>query len=104
MENLIIVSGVFTGTGLASLGSGIGLMCYANTIHEIIQYGTGVALTTIGTLFSFIFMPLLISAISIKSVNQKKYLSVSPDIAITHDDKKGIDEGYGVKVGLRIAL
>ncbi|MBQ3923222.1 MAG: hypothetical protein II707_07985, partial [Spirochaetales bacterium] len=27
-----------------------------------------------------------------------------PDIALTHDDKKGFTEGYGVSVGMRVRI
>ncbi|MBR3732537.1 MAG: hypothetical protein IKN25_07785, partial [Spirochaetales bacterium] len=29
---------------------------------------------------------------------------ISPDIAITHDDKKDYNEGYGVSVGMRVRI
>ena len=114
LENLAIVSGVFSATGLASLGMGIGFMCYGNDIkgRNIDTYdvkaesifGTGVALTTIGTIFTFSFLPIFISSLSVFCTNKLKIDSISPEVAITHDDRKGLNEGYGVSMGMRIRI
>ncbi|MBP5706085.1 MAG: hypothetical protein J6W76_02285 [Spirochaetales bacterium] len=113
LENLTIVSGVFSATGLASLGMGVGMMCYGNSIKDTPAdvnglsygtFGTGVALTTIGTIFTFSFLPIFISSLSVFCANKSKIESLAPEVAITHDDKKSINEGYGVRLGMRISL
>jgi hypothetical protein len=30
--------------------------------------------------------------------------NITPDIAITHNDKKGFTEGYGISLGLRVRI
>ena len=112
LENLAIVSGVFSATGLASLGMGIGFMCYGNDLKgkdmssdlAYSIFGTGVALTTIGTMFTFSFLPIFISSLSVFCANRLKIDSIAPEVAITHDDKKGLNEGYGISMGMRIKI
>ena len=35
---------------------------------------------------------------------QKYWSKVTPDITLTHDEKKGYNEGYGMSVGMRIKI
>ncbi|MBP5450575.1 MAG: hypothetical protein J6Y01_10730 [Spirochaetales bacterium] len=91
---------------------GIGFMCYGNDLqgkgnapdYAYSIFGTGVALTTIGTMFTFSFLPIFISSLSIFCANRSKIDSILPEVAITHDDKKGLNEGYGVSMGMRIRI
>ena len=88
------------------------IMCYGNDLKgkdnapdlAYSIFGTGVALTTIGTMFTFSFLPIFISSLSVFCANRLKIESLSPEVALTHDDKKGLNEGYGVGLGMRIKI
>ena len=71
-----------------------------------LDVGFGITITTlmfVGQLIGGIVMIAVGTAMSRKRIG-RTFSKFTPDLSITHDDKKSFNEGYGVSVGMRVRI
>ena len=67
-------------------------------------YVAGILLDIFGAVGLGICLPMMIASLAMYAWCKGQARKFTPDLSITHDDKKSFNEGYGVSVGMRVRI
>ena len=98
-----MITGIVSGVSFLTVMSGVAMhiTAYVNP-SELMTYG--IIPDIIGGLGLLVCLPMMIAAFAMSAWCKGELAKLSPDIAITHDDKQGYTEGYSVSIGMRVRI
>ena len=98
-----MITGIISGVSFLGVAAGVSMQITACfNPSELMTYG--IIPDVIGGLGLLVCLPMMIASLAISAWCKGELAKISPDIAITHDDKKDYTEGYGVSVGMRVRI
>ena len=98
-----MITGIISGVSFLGVAAGVSMQitAYFNP-SELMTYG--IIPDVIGGLGLLVCLPMMIASLALAAWCKGELENITPDISLTHDDKKGFTEGYGVSLGLRVRI
>ena len=98
-----MITGIINAVSFTALIAGVAMQISA-CINPSELMTWGIIPDVIGGLGLVICLPIMIASLAIAHWCKCELSEITPDISLTHDDKKGFNEGYGVSVGMRVKI